>query len=103
MLTVGVAKDDWVLEVVILVGTVCSDDACARLLADSNVIHLLIELLNGGFHVILSFSHLRLRTFYFCFFLYSICICKDVILISGIYCWYMPKVKAAGVIGWCLV
>ncbi|PVD22006.1 hypothetical protein C0Q70_17809 [Pomacea canaliculata] len=43
----GVAKDDWVLEVVILVGTVCSDDACARLLADSNVIHLLIELLNA--------------------------------------------------------
>ena len=43
----GAADDDWVLEIVILVGTVCSDDACARLLADSNIIHLLIELLNG--------------------------------------------------------
>ncbi|KAL8617694.1 hypothetical protein ACOMHN_039642 [Nucella lapillus] len=43
----GSADDDWVLEIVILVGTVCSDDACARLLADSNIIHLLIELLNA--------------------------------------------------------
>ncbi|KAK7502598.1 hypothetical protein BaRGS_00006173 [Batillaria attramentaria] len=43
----GAADDDWVLEIVILVGTVCSDDACARLLADSNIIHLLIELLNA--------------------------------------------------------
>ena len=43
----GAADDDWVLEIVILVWTVCSDDACARLLADSNIIHLLIELLNG--------------------------------------------------------
>lgn len=43
----GAADDDWVLEIVIMVGTVCSDDACARLLADSNIIHLLIELLNA--------------------------------------------------------
>ncbi|CAL1547744.1 unnamed protein product [Lymnaea stagnalis] len=43
----GAAEDDVVLEVVILVGTVCSDDACAKLLADSNIIHLLIELLNA--------------------------------------------------------
>ncbi|XP_059150939.1 kinesin-associated protein 3-like isoform X2 [Physella acuta] len=43
----GAADDDVVLEVVILVGTVCSDDACAKLLADSNIIHLLIELLNA--------------------------------------------------------
>uniref|UniRef100_A0A0B7B0K7 Kinesin-associated protein 3 n=1 Tax=Arion vulgaris TaxID=1028688 RepID=A0A0B7B0K7_9EUPU len=43
----GITDDDVVLEVVILVGTVCSDDACARLLAESNIIHLLIELLNA--------------------------------------------------------
>ncbi|XP_055896459.1 kinesin-associated protein 3-like isoform X2 [Biomphalaria glabrata] len=43
----GSAEDDVVLDVVILVGTVCSDDACAKLLADSNIIHLLIELLNA--------------------------------------------------------
>ncbi|KAK3792823.1 hypothetical protein RRG08_038553 [Elysia crispata] len=43
----GAADDDVVLEVVILVGTVCSDDACAKLLAESNIIHLLIELLNA--------------------------------------------------------
>ncbi|KAJ8300671.1 hypothetical protein KUTeg_022190 [Tegillarca granosa] len=41
------AEDDIVLEVIILVGTVCNDDACARLLAESNIIHLLIELLNA--------------------------------------------------------
>lgn len=48
-LATGAAEDDWVLEVVILVGTVCSDDACAKLLAQSSIIHLLIELLNGEF------------------------------------------------------
>lgn len=44
----GSAEDDIVLEVIILVGTVCNDDACAKLLAESNIIHLLIELLNGN-------------------------------------------------------
>ncbi|ESP00888.1 hypothetical protein LOTGIDRAFT_140251 [Lottia gigantea] len=43
----GAADDDWVLQVIILVGTVCSDDGCARLLADSNIIQSLIELLNA--------------------------------------------------------
>lgn len=43
----GAADDDWVLQVIILVGTVCNDDACAKMLADSNIIQSLIELLNG--------------------------------------------------------
>ncbi|CAG5115680.1 unnamed protein product, partial [Candidula unifasciata] len=43
----GAAEDDVVLEVVILVGTICNDDACARLLAENNIVHLLIELLNA--------------------------------------------------------
>ena len=43
----GAAEDDWVLQVIILVGTVCNDDACAKMLADSNIIQSLIELLNG--------------------------------------------------------
>ena len=34
-----------VLEVV--VGTVCNDNACARLMADTGIIQALIELLNG--------------------------------------------------------
>ncbi|KAK6194648.1 hypothetical protein SNE40_000246 [Patella caerulea] len=43
----GSADDDWVLQVIILVGTVCSDDGCAVLLAQSNIIQSLIELLNA--------------------------------------------------------
>ena len=43
----GSTEDDWVLEVIILVGTVCNDDACAKMLAESNIIQCLIELLNG--------------------------------------------------------
>ncbi len=43
----GTAEDDLVLEVVILVGTVCNDDSCARLLAEAGIIQCLIELLNG--------------------------------------------------------
>lgn len=43
----GAADDDWVLQVIILVGTVCNDDACAKMLADSNIIQSLIELLNA--------------------------------------------------------
>ena len=47
MYVTGAAEDDWVLQVIILVGTVCNDDACAKMLADSNIIQSLIELLNG--------------------------------------------------------
>ena len=43
----GNAEDDLVLEVIILIGTVCNDDACAKLLAEAGIIQGLIELLNG--------------------------------------------------------
>ncbi|KAK3581891.1 hypothetical protein CHS0354_024204 [Potamilus streckersoni] len=43
----GTAEDDVVLEVIILVGTVCNDDSCAKMLAESNIIQCLIELLNA--------------------------------------------------------
>ncbi|KAK3087402.1 hypothetical protein FSP39_005444 [Pinctada imbricata] len=43
----GASEDDWVLEIIILVGTVCNDDACAKMLAESNIIQMLIELLNA--------------------------------------------------------
>ena len=45
----GACEDDWVLEVIILVGTVCNDDACAKMLAEANIIQSLIELLNGKY------------------------------------------------------
>ncbi|KFO75388.1 Kinesin-associated protein 3, partial [Cuculus canorus] len=43
----GVAEDDLVLEVVIMIGTVSMDDSCAALLAKSGIIPALIELLNA--------------------------------------------------------
>ncbi|GAB1600302.1 kinesin-associated protein 3-like isoform X1 [Argonauta hians] len=43
----GNQADDVVLEVIILVGTVCNDDSCAKLLAESGIIQGLIELLNA--------------------------------------------------------
>uniref|UniRef100_A0A8C4ZQ07 Kinesin-associated protein 3b n=1 Tax=Gadus morhua TaxID=8049 RepID=A0A8C4ZQ07_GADMO len=43
----GSAEDDLILEVVILVGTVSMDDACAAMLAKSGIIPALIELLNA--------------------------------------------------------
>ena len=46
-LTAGAAEDDLVLEVVMLVGTVATDDSCAAMLAKSGIIQSLIELLNG--------------------------------------------------------
>ena len=49
LLPAGAAEDDMVLEVIILCGTVCNDDGCARLMAECGLIQLLIELLNGGF------------------------------------------------------
>jgi len=44
----GSTHDDLVLEVIMLVGTVCNDDACARMLAQAGIIQSLIELLNGN-------------------------------------------------------
>ncbi|KAL4218964.1 Kinesin-associated protein 3 [Mactra antiquata] len=43
----GSAEDDWVLQVIILVGTVCNDDISAKMLAESGIIQSLIELLNA--------------------------------------------------------
>lgn len=39
--------DELVLNVVVLVGTLCADDACAEVLAKSDIILTLIELLHG--------------------------------------------------------
>lgn len=46
-LTPGNAKDDVVLEVVILLGTFACDETCANLLCKSNIIFALIELLKA--------------------------------------------------------
>ena len=43
----GAAEDDLVLEVIILIGTVCADDSCAALLAQEGMPQILIDLLNG--------------------------------------------------------
>uniref|UniRef100_A0A7N8Y7T3 Kinesin-associated protein 3-like n=1 Tax=Mastacembelus armatus TaxID=205130 RepID=A0A7N8Y7T3_9TELE len=43
----GSAEDDLILEVVIMIGTVSIDDACAAMLAKSGIIPALIELLNA--------------------------------------------------------
>ena len=47
VLIVGVAEDDLVLEVVILIGTVSLDDECATVFAREGIIQMLIDLLNG--------------------------------------------------------
>ena len=39
--------DELILNVVVLVGTLCADDACAEVLAKSDIILTLIELLHG--------------------------------------------------------
>ncbi|KAF6024299.1 KIFAP3 [Bugula neritina] len=43
----GACEDDLMLEVIMLCGTVCNDDTCAKLLADSGIIQSLIDLLNA--------------------------------------------------------
>jgi hypothetical protein len=47
MLQPGHAEDDMVLDVIVLVGAVCNDDACANMLSNSGIIEILIDLLNG--------------------------------------------------------
>lgn len=47
MLQPGQAEDDLVLDVIVLIGAVCNDDACANLLSKSGIIEILIEMLNG--------------------------------------------------------
>lgn len=49
MLQPNRAEDDLVLDVIVLVGAVCNDDACANLLSKSGIIEILINLLNGNF------------------------------------------------------
>lgn len=53
----GSAEDDLILEVVIMIGTVSTDDACAAMLAKSGIIPALIELLNGNMHARLRFCY----------------------------------------------
>jgi len=43
----GAAEDDLMLEVIILTGTIASDESCATMLAKSGIIHDLIELLRA--------------------------------------------------------
>jgi hypothetical protein len=45
----GEAEDDLVLDIIVLIGAVCNDDACANLLSKSGIIDILIEMLNGNF------------------------------------------------------
>lgn len=45
----NVADTELTLNVVVLVGTLCADDACAEVLAKSDIIQILIELLHGMF------------------------------------------------------
>lgn len=40
-------QDDLVLDIIVLVGTVCTDDDCASLLSQSDIINVLIQLLNA--------------------------------------------------------
>ena len=46
----GIAEDDLVLEVVILIGTGSLDDECATVFAREGIIQMLIDLLNGKNH-----------------------------------------------------
>lgn len=50
---IGVCEDDWVLEVIILVGIVCNDDVCVKMLVEVNIIQLLIELFNGEYNILI--------------------------------------------------
>ena len=45
-MNIGGAEDDMLLEIVILIGTMATDEDCAKLMTDSGIIHKLIELLN---------------------------------------------------------
>lgn len=59
----GSAEDDLMLEVVIMIGTVSMDKACATMLAKSGIIPALIELLNGDVHPKFCFAYSDLRVF----------------------------------------
>lgn len=64
-LTSGVAEDDLILEVVIMIGTVSMDDSCAAMLAKSGIIPALIELLNGKNQKPSPHSMIKVVCFYF--------------------------------------
>uniref|UniRef100_A0A8C5NCQ9 Kinesin-associated protein 3-like n=2 Tax=Gouania willdenowi TaxID=441366 RepID=A0A8C5NCQ9_GOUWI len=53
----GSAEDDLILEVVIMIGTVSIDDACAAMLAKSGIIPALIELLNEAPAYLIDLMH----------------------------------------------
>uniref|UniRef100_A0A3Q1GBW3 Kinesin-associated protein 3b n=1 Tax=Acanthochromis polyacanthus TaxID=80966 RepID=A0A3Q1GBW3_9TELE len=53
----GSAEDDLILEVVIMIGTVSMDDACAAMLAKSGIIPALIELLNEAPAYLIDLMH----------------------------------------------
>uniref|UniRef100_A0A3B3RUF3 Kinesin associated protein 3 n=1 Tax=Paramormyrops kingsleyae TaxID=1676925 RepID=A0A3B3RUF3_9TELE len=57
----GSTEDDLILDVVILLGTVSMDDACAAMLAKSGIIPALIELLNAAPAYIMDLMHDRNR------------------------------------------
>jgi hypothetical protein len=44
-------EDDLILDIIVLVGTVCNDDDCATLLSQSDIINVLIQLLNGIYQI----------------------------------------------------
>lgn len=46
-ITPGTCEDDLILEVVVLIGTVAADEACAELLAKSGILKSLVDLLNA--------------------------------------------------------
>ena len=58
---IGSAEDDLVLEVIILTGTIASDESCASMLATSGIIHSLIDLLRGS--QLLCYSSSSLNSF----------------------------------------
>ncbi len=49
MLQQDQVEDDFVLDVIVLIGAICNDDACATMLSKSGIIESLIEMLNGTF------------------------------------------------------
>ncbi len=53
------ADDELTLNIVVLVGTLCADDACAEVLAKSDIIQILIELLHGKFNRNFQFDDYR--------------------------------------------
>ena len=58
-------EDDLVLEVVIMTGTIASDEGCASMLAESGIIHDLIELLKGIYIFTVEFGWFEnMRTFF---------------------------------------